>query len=158
MGLPRLHCLRRRSCVFTSAEMKHLKLTWQAARGCTSLSLRHPAVLLRSARRRKLEPQRWGLVVTCGSEEMSAPIYPFRSLVASYLRSVSQDKQTSCLCVLKEICYWYSRDKRVMRHLSLATGPCRRRGGKWYVLHQKTTHPFSFICRQTWRKKDWSEK
>lgn len=54
---------------------------------------------------------------------MSGLIYPLQSLILSYLRSVSHDKQTSCLSVLHEIYYWYIRDKRITRHLSWASGP-----------------------------------
>lgn len=194
VGLSRLNGLHRRYCVFTSAQVKHITFVWQAVQDCTSFSLRHPPVFLD----KRVGEGSWihgseDWLLTCRRKMISE--------LPSHLRSVSHDKQPSCLssgrCVTDTV-------KRIMRHLSSATGPwargdwahggchccclcqckdalgslclgrCRsdpprtgyrfahprgrRRGVSCCVLHQETTHPFSFCCRETWRKRDWSEK
>lgn len=64
-----------------------------------------------------------GWLPTCRSKEMSGLIHTFQRLVPSCLRSVCHNKEASCLSVLKEIHYRYSREKRMTRRLFLATGP-----------------------------------
>ena len=119
MSLPRLNCLHRQYCILTSAKVKYIKFTWQAAQDCTTFSLCHHPIFLPKEQEVQAIAVRTDYLP---AKEMSGLIYPFQSLVPSYLRSVFHNKQTSCLSVLKDICYWYNRDKRITRHLPLATG------------------------------------
>lgn len=115
VGLPRLNCLHRRYCIFVSVKVKYTKFTWQAARDCLCA---FPQFSFTKSRRRNFEPYGEGWLLTCRSNEISELVYPFQSLVSSWDQSLSTNGQT----VLKEMCYWYSSDKRIAGQLR-ATEP-----------------------------------